>query len=461
MHKIVPPQRLGIVSSRVYHFIKSAIKFSGYQKASKSKKSMKMRHARFEKLIDVNRQLSQARDTSEYLDLVIVAAAELTVSEAATIFELDEEAGNLRFLAMAGTDHKALEALEHLSVPVEGSVAGEAVRRGEPVIVRDVRDIPYHFKHADQVSGYTTRSILAVPILFQGTMLGVIEALNKPAGTDYNEDDVTILETLSVQAAVAIQNFHLQRALDQTRQEAERLTRMKNDFIAITSHELRTPLGLILGHATFLRELINAEYQEYVDTIVRNAMKLKEIIENMTNADNFQSGTAVVRRRSVSVKRIIKDVIDLNREAAQEKKINIVPDLPKNDDLDLEGDAEKIGIAISHLVKNAITFTNSGGHIFINAEKVPGYIKISIIDNGIGIPAKDLPHVFERFFQVESHLTRKHGGMGLGLSVAKMMVEMHGGRIWAESVEGKGSQFIILLPLDSAQAEAAGKVFIS
>jgi signal transduction histidine kinase len=97
--------------------------------------------------------------------------------------------------------------------------------------------------------------------------------------------------------------------------------------------------------------------------------------------------------------------------------------------------------------------------VFLVAEQIPGYVKVAVIDDGIGIPAKDLPHIFDRFYQVESHLTRRHGGMGLGLSVAKMMIEMHGGRIWVESAEGRGSMFTILLPLDSSQAQAAQRVF--
>jgi signal transduction histidine kinase len=120
---------------------------------------------------------------------------------------------------------------------------------------------------------------------------------------------------------------------------------------------------------------------------------------------------------------------------------------------------EKISIALSNLVKNAIMFTNEGGHVFVQVEQVPGYVKISVIDDGIGIPPADLNRIFERFYQVESHLTRKHGGMGLGLSVSKVMVEMHGGKILAESVEGKGSNFTILLPMNQAQVNAAQKVF--
>jgi two-component system sensor histidine kinase VicK len=92
-------------------------------------------------------------------------------------------------------------------------------------------------------------------------------------------------------------------------------------------------------------------------------------------------------------------------------------------------------------------------------EQIPGYAKVAIIDDGIGITAKELPHIFERFYQVESHLTRQHGGMGLGLSVAKVMIELHGGKIWAESILGKGSQFAFLLPLDRDQFNAAERVF--
>ncbi len=128
------------------------------------------------------------------------------------------------------------------------------------------------------------------------------------------------------------------------------------------------------------------------------------------------------------------------------------------EDLFVEADGTKISIALSNLIKNAITFTDNGGHILVKSEALPGYVKVSVADDGIGIPMKDLPHIFERFFQVESHLTRRHNGMGLGLSVAKVMIEMHGGRIWAESMEGRGSNFSFLLPLKAVQAETPSQV---
>jgi len=224
------------------------------------------------------------------------------------------------------------------------------------------------------------------------------------------------------------------------------LERLKTDFIAITSHELRTPLGLILGHATFLRELVDDQYAEQLDTIVRNAARLKEIVENLANVDNVQNGAARIRSQKVSLEKIADDVVLTFQDEAKPKKITLLKSYGETDHY-LDVDGVKINIAVSNLVKNALRFTDPGGTITIKIEEDSGYMKVSVSDTGIGIPAKDLPKVFDRFFQVEEHLTRKHGGMGLGLSVAKSMVELHGGRIWAESEAGKGSTFTFLLPI--------------
>jgi two-component system, OmpR family, sensor histidine kinase VicK len=114
----------------------------------------------------------------------------------------------------------------------------------------------------------------------------------------------------------------------------------------------------------------------------------------------------------------------------------------------IEADGVKINIALSNLVRNALQFTDTGGTVRIAVGEDSGYMKVSVSDNGLGIPARDLAKVFDRFFQVEEHLTRKHGGMGLGLAVAKSMIELHNGRIWVESEEGKGSTFTFLLPVE-------------
>jgi two-component system sensor histidine kinase VicK len=221
---------------------------------------------------------------------------------------------------------------------------------------------------------------------------------------------------------------------------------MKSDFIAIASHELRTPLGLIIGHATFLQENTNNEQTlKQLDVIIRSATRLKEIVEQMSSLNIHQIGKSRIRRAPVSVSQLIQEVTQSFAESARQKKIALIVDAPPSD-LYVEADIEKISLALGNLIDNALTFTNEHGHIWVKAEKLPGHIKVSVIDDGIGIPAKDLHRVFDRFFQVESHATRRHGGMGLGLAVAKVMIELHGGQIWVESVEGKGSNFSFILP---------------
>jgi two-component system sensor histidine kinase VicK len=157
------------------------------------------------------------------------------------------------------------------------------------------------------------------------------------------------------------------------------------------------------------------------------------------------------------MKHVIDEVVASFKDMASEQNITLTTESAR-DDLFVEADETKISIAVSNLVKNGITFTDAGGHVLVKSESLPGYVKVSVIDDGIGIPMKDLPHIFERFFQVESHLTRRHNGMGLGLSVAKVMIEMHGGRIWAESLEGKGSNFSFLLPTKTLESEAAPQI---
>ncbi|HVN15949.1 MAG TPA: GAF domain-containing sensor histidine kinase [Anaerolineales bacterium] len=412
---------------------------------------------RLERILDLTHDLSAEKDMESYLQAILSAAVELTDSETASILEYDAEGQELHFSAVPWY-HR--ELLKSISVPVNTSAAGWVVRKNEPLIIDDVSKDERHFRQVDVVSSFQTRSLLAVPLHYQGNLIGVFEALNKANNVHYTEEDITILETLGALAITVIQNDLLERRVQSSYEEVAELDRLKSDFIAITSHELRTPLGLILGHATFLRELLTSEYHEQLDAIIRNATKLKDIIENLSNVDNYQTGAARIRQRKISIARIAEEVILSFQEIAKQKNITLKADVGRNELL-VEADGTKISIALSNLVKNAITFTDNGGHVFVTAEPVPGYVKVSVVDDGVGIPPQDLPRVFDRFFQVESHLTRRHGGMGLGLSVAKAMIEMHGGRIWAESVEGKGSNFTFLLPLDAQQANAASKVFSS
>ena len=399
-----------------------------------------------ERLLEVVRGLTTSPDLDSFLQSIISEASELTNSELSSILEYDEAADELRFLTVQWFDR---DVLRPMGVPLDGSAAGWVFRKRQPLIIQDAKADKRHFKVVDRVTKHQTNSLVAVPLMVRGEVIGVLESLNKKDNAHYTEEDLAMLETLGALAAQAMRNSALERKMRVARVELAELERLKSDFVAITSHELRTPLGLILGHATFLKELVGEEHADQLDTIVRNATKLKDVVENLSSVDNFQNGAARVRSQKVSLARIAEDTILNFQDEAKARNITLHAEM-KNQPFFVDVDGSKIGIVFSNLVKNALQFTNPGGHISIGVEEDSGYMKVSVQDDGIGIPARDLPRVFERFFQVEEHLTRRHGGMGLGLAVAKSIVELHGGRIWAESQPAKGSTVTFLLPVDQA-----------
>ncbi|MCE9644394.1 MAG: GAF domain-containing protein [Chloroflexi bacterium] len=401
------------------------------------------------RLLELSRNLSAVADIDVFMMSILSAAVELTGSESTAILEYDETKLDFYYKYVPWFQS---ESIKGARVPLNDSSAGWVFLQVKPLVIQDVTNDPKYYSKNDELPDFKTSSLLAVPLVLHEKAFGVFEVFNKAAGEAYSAEDVRVMESLASLAAIAMQNDLLARTVQTSRTESRELDRLKSEFIAITSHELRTPLGLILGHATFLRELISEEFHEQVDVIIRGASRLKEIIENLSSVDNYQTGGSTLRSRKVSMARIIEDVSASFRDVAGNKGVAIKIEIDPSQDLWLDVDGNKIAIVLSNLVKNAITFTDNGGNVTIRAERQPDFIKVSIQDNGLGIPARDLAHVFDRFYQVESHLTRRHGGMGLGLSVAKAMIEMHGGRIWAESMEGMGSTFIFLLPVNVNQA---------
>jgi signal transduction histidine kinase len=403
------------------------------------------------------RGFGSATTTEELLQRLTTTAVDLTGSASASVLEFDESSNCLRFVAVPWFWR---QLLKDIFVPLDKSIAGWVFANNKLQIVQNVKKDPRHYTLVDQLTNFTTSSLLAVPMAYKGETIGVIEVVNKGDGRQYTEEDATLIETLATYAAMVLGNINLEKRIQETRNEFAELDRMKSNFIAITSHELRTPLGLILGHATFLRETISPDHREPMDTIIRNATRLKEIIESLTEVDNYEAGVARIRQNSISIPSIIRDVVASFQDMAASKNITLQEDI-RDEDLQVEADANKITVAVSNLIRNALTFTNTGGQVQVMAESVTGHVQVSVKDDGIGIPASDLGRIFDRFFQVESHLTRRHTGMGLGLSVAKSMIELHGGRIWVESVEGKGSTFSFLLPLRPTQAKPSEKAFIT
>ncbi len=295
-----------------------------------------------------------------------------------------------------------------------------------------------------------TQSIVVLPVASQGYRLGLLVVCPTRGESAFPCAVLSNLQALANHIALPVFVRSLRTEKGHLQAQLAQVERLKDEFIAITSHELRTPLGLVLGHATFLREMLREEaYQEHVQVIIQSALRIKEIIETATQADNYQSGSARLRNRIVNLNLLVETPCAARQENAAESGISLHFDLPPQT-ISLQGDAEKIRIILNNLLENALTFTNRGGRVLVRLSRRGDYAQIAVQDTGIGIPAQDLENIFERFYQVESHMTRHHGGMGLGLSVARDLAALHGGRIEVESREGAGSTFRLYLPLSAS-----------
>lgn len=403
-----------------------------------------------ERLLEVTRTLSGLLELEPLLQSLVDVAMELTHSQEVSILLFDPITKQLAYAA--GPWFKK-DIMRDVFFPISGSIPGDVFTEGRPVILQDPHHDKTYVPFLDQLGTNRVSSLLAVPLKYQGDPTGVIMAINKEEQAGFSEEDIRVLETLSSQAAIAVKNVGLIKDVQGAYQELSNLDRLKTNFIAITSHELRTPLGLILGHATFLAEMVPEALKAQADAVVRSSVKLKNIIDDLEKIDDFETNQAVMRAARLDIKLLVSEICNSFLTRTAQKKIRLLVDQP-SEAVTIMGDVEKISVAIEHLMQNAITFTDEGGVVKVRTVNLPGSVQISVMDTGIGIPISDQEHIFDRFYQVASHMTRRHGGMGLGLSVARNMVEMHGGVIQVESMEGRGSRFTITLPTDATQVKA-------
>lgn len=408
---------------------------------------------RLERIIEISRILSSTLELEPLLEKIIDTAAELTYSEASSLLLLDQATGELRFEAAPSFQR---DQLKSLAVPLDRSIAGTIFRSAKPIVIQDARADQRIYRAVDQVIEFDTRSLIGVPLMFKEHAIGVLEAVNKLDAEQYTQDDVDTLTTLAAQAVIAIENARLLTALQKAYDDMAQLDKMKSSFISVASHELRTPLGLILGHASYLRETAGQEAADQLDVVVKSALRLKSIIEDLANLSHIEHSEAKLRRTQFGLDEVVLDVVEEAHDLAQAKQLDMRMQLP-GERVMLNADRAKVRTVLTNLVDNAMKFTPSGGRILITAQILPQQVRVSVIDNGIGVPADQTQRIFERFYQVESHMIRRHGGMGLGLSIAEAFVELHGGKIWCESVEGKGSNFSFALPRVAAATASTAK----
>jgi len=241
------------------------------------------------------------------------------------------------------------------------------------------------------------------------------------------------------------------------REAAEHANRMKDEFLATLSHELRTPLNAILGWATLLAEesLSEEDMTRGLTTIQRNARLQARLIEDLLDMSRIVSGQLRLEMREVDLCHLVDSTVSAAVPSAEAKGISISRDL-EDEACAVMGDPERLNQILWNLLSNAVKFTPRGGHASVRLRKLDHLAELTVSDNGIGFSSEFLPHIFEQFHQEDASFTRRHGGLGLGLSIAQRLAQLHGGRIEAASPgEGKGATFTLLLPL-MAEGSRAG-----
>ena len=325
------------------------------------------------------------------------------------------------------------------------------MRERQIVQVDDAANDPRHNKTIQNEQGFVTRSLLGVPMTVKNRLIGVLEVINKRQ-LPWTDEDRQYLSALASQAAIAIEGAQLVRSLKRANAELSQVDKLKNDFIALASHELRTPLGVILGYASFLQEdtSANKTTSEHASKVMNSALQLRKIIEDLTNLRYLQQNAADLHLMDMEIEQLLKDVrFDvLNPLSIKNISLDIQP-IENNAKVNV--DRSRITMAITRIIDNAIEFSPEGSTIEIKTDVRPnGEVWIRITDQGIGIPDDQLDRIFEKFYQVENHMTRHHEGLGIGLSICRALVEAHKGRVWAVSGgKGKGSTFTVSLPLVS------------
>ncbi len=406
-------------------------------------------------------------DLQSLLQAVTDAATELSGAQFGTFFynSTDENGEALVLYTLSGAPREAFDEFGHprATALFGPTFRGEGTIRCDDVL-KDPRygQMPPH--HGMPPRHLPVRSYLAVSVVSRtGEVIGGL-FFGHPEPGVFTERTERVIEGVAAQAAVAVDNARLYEGAKRSaaerdrlleaeraaRSQAERVSLQKDEFLATLSHELRTPLNAILGWAQILRrgKLDDKEsVEEGLDVIERNARVQTQLIEDLLDMSRIVSGKIRLDVQRVDLQDVVKAAVASVRHSAEAKEIRLQVVL---DPLagPVRGDPNRLQQCFWNLLSNAIKFTPKGGKVQVGLERVNSHLEVCVTDTGQGIRPEFLPHVFERFRQADGSTTRKHGGLGLGLSIVKHLVELHGGAVRAKSAgEGQGSTFCVELPL--------------
>ncbi len=406
-------------------------------------------------LRDLSTQLLIEDNIQVLYDEIMATAITLTRADAGTVQILDKATQELVLLASQGFDCTMTDHFYRVNAS-SNTPCGIALIAGTRTFIDF--DVP----ECDDPSGALRMHVNAGYLCAQSTPL--ISRSGRPIGmvsTHWckhhcpTERELRFLDLLARQAADLIEQRQTEAERRQVlereqaaREEAERANRIKDEFLAVLSHELRSPLNPILGWTQLLQngKLDEARKAEALKTIERNAKLQKQLIEDLLDISGIMQGKLSLTAAPVSLTFIISAAIETVRLAAEAKHIRLQLDLD-NTVAPISGDVARLQQVLWNLLSNAVKFTPNGGQVTVELRQLNQLAQIRVIDTGKGINPQFLPYMFEYFRQEDGSTTRKFGGLGLGLAIARQIVEMHGGRVSAQSQgEGQGATFIVQLP---------------
>ena len=400
-------------------------------------------------LAQVTLTLTQSLDFEQTLRTV-AAAATPAVADYCAVDVVNEE-GELERLTVAHADpakaHLAREVRAKYDDPEASASPQTVARTGVLSFIPEISDeMVVALAKGDPARLQKLRSLglvsyICVPLIARDRVLGVLTMANAESGRRFTNDDVRLIQDVAARAALAVDNAQSYRQL-------QTANRLKDEFLATLSHELRTPLNAVLGYARMLQSgaLSPDKVPQALDVIDRNAAALAQIVEDVLDVSRIVLGKARLRMEPTDLTVAVQDAVATVTPAVEAKGLQLKTVLPAHVS-DVSADPSRLQQVIWNLLSNAVKFTPRGGRIEVQVVEGDGYVEVIVSDTGIGFPSTFKPHVFERFRQAEGGTTRLHGGLGLGLAIARHIVEMHGGTINGESAgEGKGATFSVRLP---------------
>ena len=355
----------------------------------------------------------------------------------------------LKLAAASGkTGYKMIAEGHFVKFKEQKSKLAQIAHTQDVYIVNDLEESPAFLAHSYLPN---TRSEMIVPMIVADQFIGIFDVKSELPNR-FTEDDISTYTTLASQTAVALQNAQLYEEQIKTVERLRELDHLKSSFLANMSHELRTPLNSISGFTQVILEGLDGpltkEMEEDLGLIEKNAGHLLILINEVLDMAKIEAGRLSVTLGPANLYQVLEEVVKTTSPLARENNltISLVNNLPE--DLIVMADDMRIQQVMINLIGNAMKFTHEGG-VIIRSDIREDSIIIKVIDTGLGIPPELLETVFEAFSQVDTSTTRKAGGTGLGLPISKRFIEMHNGRLWAESsgLPGEGSTFILEIPV--------------